>query len=63
MSYQIQMHEFWITDHEAREQWEALLGFEIKTPTVRLTHECYEKHAAKISAIQMMAALRLKEGF
>jgi hypothetical protein len=56
----IATEHFEITDAEARRDWEGLLGFKIKGPTVRLTRDTYLRYAGQIQAIQMAAAFRVK---
>ena len=60
MAYQIQLHLFEIRDHVARIQWGRLLGFEVKYPEVKITHDFYEKNMGEIHSIMGAQHFRQK---
>jgi hypothetical protein len=51
-------HEITIPDRIALEQFEKLLGHEIRGYRVKVAHEAYVKHAREIQAILLDAASR-----
>ena len=53
--------EFKLSDTQAKKDWEELMGFKIKSNTVKVSRRFYEEHAGEISGIQMMAAIRYQK--